>query len=115
MVTEVSVSRAVGSARPIEGVGVGGAGRELVVGGARGVGPGAGHVDREGAVDADGAGLRHEGGGAVDVADGSVPEVEMSAAALVSVRLRTSAESTAASFCAFTWTTSVKFSVVFLK
>ena len=53
-----------------EGVGVGGAGRELVVLRAGGVGPGAGGVDGEGAVAADGAGLRHEGGGAVDVADG---------------------------------------------
>ena len=38
----------------------------------------------------------------------SVPELEMSAAALVSVRLRTSAESAAASFCAVTSTTNVK-------
>jgi hypothetical protein len=38
----------------------------------------------------------------------SVPELEMSAAALVSVRLRTSAESAAASFCAVTLTTNVK-------
>src|SRR4029079_11212141 len=35
-----------------------------------GVGPGAGGVDGEGAVVADGGGLRHEGDGAVDVADG---------------------------------------------
>ena len=53
-----------------EGVGVGGAGRELVVLRAGGVGPGAGAIDGEGAVAADGAGLRHEAGGAVDVADG---------------------------------------------
>ena len=38
----------------------------------------------------------------------SVPELEMAAAVLVSVRLRTSAESIAASFCAVTSTTSVK-------
>ena len=53
-----------------EGVGVGGAVLELVVLGVRGVGPGAGAIDGEGAVAADGAGLRHEAGGAVDVADG---------------------------------------------
>ena len=69
-----------------EGVGVGGAGGELVVGRAGGVGPGAGGVDREGAVAAGGAGLRHEGRGAVDVADGQRAGGRMSAAALVSVR-----------------------------
>src|SRR4029078_1537016 len=53
-----------------EGVGVGGAVLELVVLGVRGVGPGACAIDGEGAVAADGAGLRHEAGGAVDVADG---------------------------------------------
>src|SRR5262249_57973071 len=53
-----------------EGVGVGGAGRELVVGRARGVGPGAAAGNGEGAVEADGAGLRHEGGGVVDVGAG---------------------------------------------
>ena len=45
----------------------------------------------------------------------SVPELEMSAAALVSVRLRTSAESVAASFCAVTLTTCTKPAPVFLK
>ena len=45
----------------------------------------------------------------------SVPELEMAAAALVSVRLRTSAESAAASFCAVTFTTSVKPAPVFWK
>src|SRR6185369_11900658 len=53
-----------------EGVGVGGAGHELVVLGVRGVGPGAGGIDGEGAVAAGGGGLRHEAGRAVDVADG---------------------------------------------
>src|SRR5207342_2030003 len=53
-----------------EGVGVGGARGKLVVRRAGGVGPGAGGVDGEGAVAADGGGLRHEAGGAVDVADG---------------------------------------------
>ena len=53
-----------------EGVGVGGAVLELVVLGVRGVGPGAGAIDGEGAVAADGAGLRHEARRAVDVADG---------------------------------------------
>src|SRR6185295_18138902 len=53
-----------------EGVGVGGAVLELVVRGACGVGPGAGGIDGEGAVAADGGGLRHEAGRAVDVADG---------------------------------------------
>ena len=38
----------------------------------------------------------------------SVPDEEMAAALLVSVRLRTSAESAAASFCAVTLTTCVK-------
>ena len=33
------------------------------------VGPGAGRIDGEGAVSADGGGLRHEAGRAVDVAD----------------------------------------------
>ena len=76
---------------------------ELVVGGAGGVGPGAGGIDREGAVEADGAALRHEGGGAVGAVmlSGSVmvsvPELEMSLALLVSVRLRTSAERSATS------------------
>ena len=76
-----------------EGVGVGGAGDELVVCRAGGVGPGAGGVDGEGAVAADGGGLRHEGGGAVDVADGERAGGGMSAAASVSLRSRTSAES----------------------
>src|SRR4029079_3186525 len=61
--------RAVG-ARDREGVGVGGAGRNLVVRRARGVGPGAGGVDGEGAVATGSGGLRHEAGRAVDVADG---------------------------------------------
>src|SRR4029077_398260 len=47
--------RAVG-AGDREGVGIGGAGRELVVLGACGVGPGTGAVDGEGAVAAGGAG-----------------------------------------------------------
>src|SRR4029079_15952333 len=53
-----------------EGVGIGGAVHELVVLGVRGVGPGAGGIDGEGAVAAGGGGLRHEAGRAVDVADG---------------------------------------------
>ena len=58
-------------ARDREGVGVGGAGRRTRCGRrARGVGPGAGGVDREGAVAAGGGGLRHEARRAVDVADG---------------------------------------------
>ena len=69
MLTVTDWSGAVG-AGDREGVGVGGAGDELVVGRARGVGPGAGGIDGEGAVAAGGAGLRHEGRRAVDVADG---------------------------------------------
>ena len=67
MVTEVVVPSALAT---VEGVGVGGAGDELVVRRAGGVGPGAGGIDGEGAVAAGGAGLRHEGRRAVDVADG---------------------------------------------
>ena len=67
MVTELWCAVGAGDR---EGVGVGGAGDELVVRRAGGVGPGAGGIDGEGAVAADGAGLRHEGGRAVDVADG---------------------------------------------
>src|SRR3954451_4680081 len=66
MVTEVRVPSALAT----EKVSVGGAGHELVVLGVRGVGPGAGGIDGEGAVAADGGGLRHEAGGAVDVAVG---------------------------------------------
>ena len=64
--------RGVGAvgAHHVEVVGVVVAGDELVVGRARGVGPGAGRIDREGAVAAGRAGLRHEGRRAVDVADG---------------------------------------------
>src|SRR6185369_13511394 len=69
---DVDFDRAEGAvgAGDREGVGVGGAGHELVVRRAGGVGPGAGGVDGEGAVAAGGGGLRHEAGGAVDVADG---------------------------------------------
>src|SRR5689334_11103745 len=59
---------AVGTAHR-EGVGVGGAGGELVVGGIGDVGPGTAAADGELAVAAGGVGLRDEGGGAVDVAD----------------------------------------------
>jgi hypothetical protein len=45
----------------------------------------------------------------------SVPELEMAAAVLASVRSRRSAESVAASFCAVTLTTCVKPAPVFLK
>ena len=67
-VTEVAVPSAL---RTVEGVGVGGAGDELVVGRVGGVGPGTVGVDRElcRSVPAVLA-LRHEGRGAVDVADG---------------------------------------------
>src|SRR5207249_3768151 len=57
-------------ASDLEGVGIGGAGDKLVVRRARRVGPGAGGVDREGAVAADRGGLSDKGGRAVDVADG---------------------------------------------
>ena len=93
MVTELS--GAVG-ARDREGVGVGGAGSKLVVRRARGVGPGAGGVDGEGAVAAGSGSLRHEAGRAVDVADGERAGGGK-AATLVSLRSRTSAETTAAS------------------
>ena len=63
---------------------------------ARGVGPGAASVDREGAVGAGRAGLRHEGRRAVDVADGQ-RAAGRSAPQLVSVRFRVSDDSTAAS------------------
>src|SRR5437588_94109 len=53
-----------------ERVGVGRAGGKVVGGRAGGVGPGAGGVDREGAVGAEGGGLGDEGRRAVDVADG---------------------------------------------
>src|SRR5205807_1439851 len=53
-----------------ERVAVGRAGGKLVVRRARRVGPGAGAVDREGAVGAGGGGLGDEGRRAVDVADG---------------------------------------------
>src|SRR5207244_990751 len=61
--------RAVG-AGDRERVAVGRAGGKLVVRRARRVGPGAGAVDREGAVGAGGGGLGDEGRRAVDVADG---------------------------------------------
>src|SRR5256885_6538122 len=54
----------------VEALGVVLAVDELVVGGARGVGPGAVAADRERAVAAGGAGLRHEGRRAVGGADG---------------------------------------------
>src|SRR5205814_659273 len=52
-----------------EGVGVGGAVDEGVMGRAGGVGPGAGAVDGEGAVGADGAGLGDEGRSEEDTAE----------------------------------------------
>src|SRR5207244_3345255 len=61
--------RAVGAGHR-EGVAIGRAGGKLVVRRARRVGPGAGGVDREGAVAADCGGLGNKGGRAVDVADG---------------------------------------------
>src|SRR5436190_1059229 len=61
--------RAVG-AGDRERVAVGRAGGKLVVRRAGRVGPGAGAVDREGAVGAGGGGLGDEGRRAVDVADG---------------------------------------------
>src|SRR5207244_2888312 len=61
--------RAVG-AGDRERVAVGRAGGRLEVRRARRVGPGAGAVDREGAVGAGGGGLGDEGRRAVDVADG---------------------------------------------
>src|SRR5205823_6390395 len=57
-------------ARHREGVGVGGAANELVVGGIRCVCPTLCRSDREVAVAAGGGSLRHEGRRAVDVADG---------------------------------------------
>src|SRR5689334_20423909 len=60
---------AIGTAHR-EGVGVGGAGGELVVGGVGDVGPGTTGADGELAVAAGGVGLCDEGCGAVDVADG---------------------------------------------
>src|SRR5205823_4753498 len=53
-----------------EGGAIGRAGATLVVRRARRVGPGAGGVDREGAVAAHRGGLGDKGGRAVDVADG---------------------------------------------
>ena len=66
-VTEVGVPSAL---RDTERVGIGGTGHELVVRGACRVGPGAVGTDREGAVAAGRAGLRHEGRRTVDVAVG---------------------------------------------
>ena len=64
--TEVVVPSAASHRK---GVGIGRAVDECVVGAVGRVGPGAGRIDGEGAVSADGGGLRHEAGRAVDVAD----------------------------------------------
>ncbi|MNG22265.1 hypothetical protein D3C84_1067280 [compost metagenome] len=60
---------AIGTAHR-EGIGVGGAGGELVVGGAGDVGPGTAGADGELAVAAGGVGLRLEAFRAVDIANG---------------------------------------------
>src|SRR4029077_4322917 len=68
---DVDGHRGVGAvgAHHVEDVGIGGTGDELVVRRAGGVGPAAGRIDGEGAVGPSRAGLGHEGGRAVDVAD----------------------------------------------
>src|SRR5438093_331868 len=69
---DVDGDRGQGAVGALDGerVAVGRAGGKLVVRRARRVGPGAGAVDREGAVGAGGGGLGDEARRAVDVADG---------------------------------------------
>ena len=110
---DVDVDRGVGAvgAHHVEALGVVLAVDELVVGGARGVGPGAVGADRERAVAADGAGLRHEGRRAVDVADGQRAGGPDGGRALVSVRSTLADDRTAASLVPM-WSTGVAGSTV---
>ena len=94
MVTEWCVPSAL---ETLERVGVGGPGHELVVRRARRVGPGARRVDREGAVGAGRPVCATKVAGLSTSLIVSVPLLLMSAAELVSVRLRGVADSTAAS------------------